>query len=726
MNVDQLIEKLNTGSDRSDASLVLKAFEFARKAHQGQYRDSGEEYIQHPLEVATILADLELDIDTIAAGLLHDVAEDTAVGVGAIEETFGPEMAVLVDGVTKLGKLEYRSQEEEQAENLRKMFLAMAKDIRVIIIKLADRLHNMRTLQHLNHSRQLVIANETLDIYAPLAHRLGMWRFKWELEDLAFRYKDPQEYEHLVYKVAKQRREREEYISKIMALLNSRLKEAGIEADISGRAKHLYSIHRKMALQGKTFEEIYDLLAIRVIVDTIRDCYAVLGIAHSIWKPIPGRFKDYIAMPKSNMYQSLHTSVMGPEGEPFEIQIRTWEMHRTAEFGIAAHWKYKEGIKDKNNLDDKIAWLRQVLEWQRDLKDAREFMESLKIDLFDDEVFVFTPRGDVIDLPSGSTPVDFAYRIHTEVGHRCVGAKINGRIVPLDYALQNGEIVEILTSKQSPGPSSDWLKLVKTSQAKSKIRQWFKKERREENIVRGRELLEKDLRRMGLEPSALMKDEFMASVASRLNFIAPEDLLSAIGYGGVSGQHIAGRLRDEWKKSLPSGHILPEGRKFSPSAEAQRSAPGISVKGASNLLVKFAKCCNPVPGDSIIGYITRGRGISVHRLTCPNIDNMLSDKERLIEVSWDSGIQAQYPVEVQVQAYDRPGLLSEVTAAISDTGINIASASLRTNPKKGLASMNLVVEIKDLKELDDIAKLVRTIGGVTEFHRAEKEGWSAG
>ncbi|HHY38246.1 MAG TPA: bifunctional (p)ppGpp synthetase/guanosine-3',5'-bis(diphosphate) 3'-pyrophosphohydrolase [Clostridia bacterium] len=726
MTIEELILKLNSASLRSDTDLVRKAFAFAQKAHEGQFRDSGDEYIQHPLAVAGILAELELDTVTVAAGLLHDVVEDTETTISDIERVFGSEMAVLVDGVTKLGKLEYRSREEEQAENLRKMFLAMAKDIRVIIIKLADRLHNMRTLEHLNHSRRMDIANETLDIYAPLAHRLGMWRFKWELEDLAFRYKDPEAYEDLVQKVAKQRREREEYITKVMSILNERLKAAGIEADISGRAKHFYSIHRKMTLQGKTFEEIYDLLAIRVIVDTIKDCYAALGIAHSLWKPMPGRFKDYIAMPKSNMYQSLHTTVMGPDGEPFEIQIRTWEMHRTAEFGIAAHWKYKEGAKDDKDFEDKIAWLRQVLEWQRDLRDAREFMESLKIDLFDDEVFVFTPQGDVIDLPAGSTPVDFAYRIHTEVGHRCVGAKINGRIMPLDYVLQNGEIVEILTSKQSPGPSADWLKFVKTSQARSKIRQWFKKERREENIVRGRELLEREFKRMGLEALALTKDEYMSTVAMRLNFISPEDLLSAIGYGGVSAQHVAGKLRDEWQKSLPPGVVSTAEKKFSPSAVPKKSGLGVSVKGASNLLVKFAKCCNPVPGDPIIGYITRGRGISVHRLTCPNMTNMLADRERFIEVAWDLSVQAHYPVEVEVKAYDRPGLLSDITGVISDTGVNIASAVVRTNPKKGFASMNLVLEITDLKELDAIAQLVRKIKGVTEFHRAEKEGRSAG
>lgn len=726
MTIDELILKLNSGSPRSDTDLARKAFAFAQRAHQGQFRDSGDEYIQHPLAVADILADLELDTVTVAAGLLHDVVEDTKTTVSDIEHVFGPEMAVLVDGVTKLGRLEYRSREEEQVENLRKMFLAMAKDIRVIIIKLADRLHNMRTLEHLNHSRQMDIANETLDIYAPLAHRLGMWRFKWELEDLAFRYKDTEAYENLVQKVAKQRREREEYISKVMSILNERLKAAGIEAEISGRAKHFYSIHRKMTLQGKTFEEIYDLLAIRVIVDTIKDCYAALGIAHSLWKPMPGRFKDYIAMPKSNMYQSLHTTVMGPDGEPFEIQIRTWEMHRTAEFGIAAHWKYKEGVKDNKDFEDKIAWLRQVLEWQRDLKDAREFMESLKIDLFDDEVFVFTPQGDVIDLPAGSTPVDFAYRIHTEVGHRCVGAKINGRIMPLDYVLQNGEIVEILTSKQSPGPSADWLKFVKTSQARAKIRQWFKKERREENIIRGKELLEREFKRMGLEALALIKDEYMSTVASRLNFISPEDLLSAIGYGGVSAQHVAGKLRDEWHKSLPAAVASSEEKKFLPSAASKKSGLGVSVKGASNLLVKFAKCCNPVPGDPIIGYITRGRGISVHRLTCPNMANMLADRERFIEVAWDFSVQAQYPVEVEVKAYDRPGLLSDVTGVISDTGVNIASAIVRTNPKKGFASMNLVLEISDLKELDNIAQMVKKIKGVTEFHRAEKEGRSVG
>lgn len=718
MTVQELMEAASAGNS-TDLSLIERAYEFARKAHQGQYRESGEEYIEHPLAVAAILAGLELDSASVAAALLHDVVEDTPARLEDIEKEFGSEIALLVDGVTKLGRLEYRSQEEEQAENLRKMFLAMARDIRVIIIKLADRLHNMRTLHHLTSSRQVQIANETLDIFAPLAHRLGMWRFKWELEDIAFRFRDGTAYSQVVEKVAQQQRDREGFINQVVGTLEERLRDAGVKADIQGRAKHYYSIYNKMVKQGKEISEIYDLMAFRVIVDTVKDCYAVLGIAHSIWKPIPGRFKDYVAMPKSNMYQSLHTTVIGPQGDPFEVQIRTWDMHRTAEYGIAAHWRYKEGAHEDVEFDKKLSWLRQVLEWQRDLRDAREFMESLRIDLFSDEVFVFTPKGDVVDLPAGATPVDFAYAIHTEVGHRCVGSKVNNRIVPLDYGLQNGEIVEILTSKQSPGPSADWLKMVKTSGARNRIRQWFKRERREENIGRGRELLEREVKRQGFEVSQFTSDRYMQEVAGNLNLSTPEDLLAAIGYGGLSAGMVTGKIRDEWKKDHVPKPILPEPK--TAKAASDLRGDGVRVKGVNNLLVKFARCCNPVPGDPIIGYITRGRGLSVHRLDCPNVTEFVDDHERLMEVGWDDTAQAVYPADIEIESLDRPGLLSEVAQTMGDNGVNISSAKIMTSKRKKRAIFRLTLEIRNLDQLEAVKGQLQRIPDVYEVRRMTRE-----
>ncbi|MEW6082342.1 MAG: bifunctional (p)ppGpp synthetase/guanosine-3',5'-bis(diphosphate) 3'-pyrophosphohydrolase [Bacillota bacterium] len=718
MTVLDLLKSAPSGTS-SDLRLIERAYEFAREAHNGQYRDSGEEYIEHPLCVAAILAELELDAASIAAGLLHDVVEDTKVSLDQLEKEFGSEIALLVDGVTKLGRLEYRSQEEVQAENLRKMFLAMAKDIRVIIIKLADRLHNMRTLNHLSSSRQIEIANETLDIYAPLAHRLGMWRFKWEMEDLAFRHKSPQEYAQVVEKVARQQKDREGFIQEVIRDLKERMDDAEIEADIQGRAKHYHSIYRKMLKQQKDISEIYDLMAFRIIVDTVKDCYAVLGLAHSLWKPIPGRFKDYIAMPKSNMYQSLHTTVIGPRGDPFEVQIRTWEMHRTAEYGIAAHWRYKEESPGDREFDKKLSWMRQVLEWQRDMRDAREFMESLRIDLFSDEVFVFTPKGDVMDLPAGATPIDFAYSIHTEVGHRCVGAKVNGRIVPLDYKLQNGEIVEILTSKQSPGPSADWLKVVKTSGAKNRIRQWFKRERRDENIARGRELLEKEVKRQGFDVHDFTADHYMEAAARKLNLQSPEDLLAAIGYGGFTAGAVTSKIREEWKKDHVPVPLLPDDKEAKPAPGAP--GEGVRVKGVTNLLVKFARCCNPVPGDPIIGYITRGRGLTIHRMDCPNVTDFVDDQDRLMEVGWDDTAHAVYPVELEVDAADRPGLLSDVAHILSDAGVNVTSAKVMTSKRKKMAIFRLVLEIRDLKQLETLRRQISKIPDVLEVRRVTKE-----
>ena len=557
MSLQQLKKRFTSyNNNKEDWALIRKAYQFAMKAHAGQKRVSGDSYITHPLGVANILSELELDLGTIITGLLHDVLEDTPVTYEEIEEEFGEEVASLVDGVTKLSRMEFRSKEEHQAETWRKMFVAMARDIRVILVKLADRTHNMRTLRFLNNLKQVEIARETLEIYAPLAHRLGIYKIKWELEDLAFRYLNSKDYYYLVDRLAKKRKEREEFINQVIDLLKEKLQETGLKADISGRPKHIYSIYHKMKEQGKDFTEIYDLTAVRIIVDTVRDCYASLGVVHTLWRPIPGQFNDYIAMPKPNMYQSLHTTVVCAENELLEVQIRTWEMHRTAEYGIAAHWKYKEKIRDDNEFEEKLSWLRQLLEWQQDLKDAHEFMEHLKIDLFSDEVFVFTPRGDVIALPRGSVPLDFAYRIHTDIGNRCVGVKVNGRLVPLEYQLKTGDILEIITSKQGT-PSRDWLKIVKSSQAKSKIRAWFKRERREENITKGKEILEREIRKLQLEPHLLLKDQLLEEVGRKYNLLSPEDVYAAVGYGGVSSQQIITKLRDEYGKKFGEEKTLP-------------------------------------------------------------------------------------------------------------------------------------------------------------------------
>jgi len=724
VNIEEILTRVQGYNPRADLTLIRAAYALAEEAHRGQYRQSGEEYIVHPLAVADILSELEMDAPAIAAGMLHDVVEDTGVSLNEIEKRFGPEVARLVDGVTKLNRLGFRSHQEEQVENLRKMFFAMAEDLRVIIIKLADRLHNMRTLKALPPEKQKEIARETMEIYAPLAHRLGIWRIKWELEDLAFRYLDPEKYRELAEKVAMKRQEREEYIKQVVAILRERLTALGFKAEIQGRAKHLYSIYKKMQ-EGRDFSQIYDLMAVRVIVDTIKDCYGVLGTVHTLWKPIPGRFKDYIAMPKANMYQSLHTSVIGPRGEPFEIQIRTWEMHWTAEFGVAAHWRYKEGNRTDKDFDQKLAWLRQVLEWQRELKDANEFMESLKIDLFDDEVFVFTPKGDVVDLPLGSTPVDFAYQIHTDVGNRCVGAKVNGKITPLNYQLKNGDIVEIITSKQAAGPSPDWLNFVKTSGARHKIKQWFKKERREENIALGREALEREVRRLGLEPHEVLREERMAELAKKLSFLTTDDLVAAVGYGGLSPQQVVSRLSEEYRKEKKEQELAnlvevkPDARLVS---EFGKPSQGIRVRGISNVLIRLARCCNPVPGDPIVGFITRGRGVSVHRMDCPNVDILARERDRLIEVTWDeSQASGTYPVELEIRALDRPGLLSDVAGVVAETRTNILSANVRTSRGQRSASIDLILEIKDLKQLQYIANKIERVKDVISVERVARE-----
>ncbi len=701
-----------------DRRLIEKAYSFAKEAHKKQYRISGEPYIKHPIEVAEILLDLGLDANTISAGLLHDVIEDTSVSCDDIKNEFNQEVAELVDGVTKLGKFEYTSKEDQQAENLRKMFLAMAKDIRVILIKLADRLHNMRTLKHIEINKQKEKANETLEIYAPLAHRLGIFRIKWELEDLALRFINPKGYYELVEKVAKKRQEREEYIAHVIKILRGKLNEIGIKAEIEGRPKHFYSIYKKMYHQNRTFEQIYDLIAVRIIVNSVKDCYGVLGAVHTLWKPLPGRFKDYIAVPKPNMYQSLHTTVFGPEGEPFEIQIRTREMHRTAEYGIAAHWKYKEGRQTNDDLDVKLAWLRQLLEWQNDLKDAKEFVETLKIDLFTDQVFVFTPKGDVINLPQGSTPLDFAYAIHSEVGNKCIGAKVNSKIVTLDYQLKTGEIVEILTSSSHHGPSRDWLKIVKTSQAKNKIKQWFKKERKEENIVKGRDMLEKEAKRQGYSLSQLTKPEWMEAVYKKYSFHSADDVYAAVGYGGLTTNQVLTRLIDEYRKvhqDKPADRTSMSRTGKHPQ-RGRSLSHGVVVKGISNIMVRFSKCCSPVPGDKIIGYITRGRGVSIHRKDCNNIKDGSLEEERLIEVEWKTDNGASYKTEIQIMAIDKYGLLSEINKLINDMNTSVTAVSAKTT-KDNTAVINLTMEISNTKQLEKIMEKFKKLPEIKEVYR---------
>jgi guanosine-3',5'-bis(diphosphate) 3'-pyrophosphohydrolase len=710
--ITRIIRKVKTYSLNADTEILKRAYVCAKAAHEGQFRFSGEPYVYHPLKVALILSELELDVTTIAAGLLHDTLEDTDITREALATEFGEEIYEIVEGVTKLSRIMFESREERQAENLRKMFLAMARDIRVVMIRLADRLHNMRTLNYLSEEKQQKIAQETLEIYAPLAHRLGMWRVKWELEDLALRHLEPHQYYVLVEKVAKQRREREAYIEDAIGFLRSKMTEMGIKAEITGRPKHFYSIYQKMNTQGKSFDEILDLIGIRVIVDSIRDCYAVLGLVHTVFKPIPGRFKDYIAVPKSNMYQSLHTTVIGPLGEPLEIQVRTMEMHLTAEFGIAAHWKYKEGVHNDEEFDEKIAWLRQVLEWQKDMKDVQDFMETLKVDLFEDEVFVFTPKGDVKSLPSGSTPVDFAYNVHTHVGNSCIGAKVNGRIVPIDYELENGDIVEILTSKTQNGPSKDWLSFVKSSKARSKIRQWFKEEHKEENILKGKDLLEKELRKHTTDVSEALEPARLKELAVRFGFKEADDLLAAIGYGKVALRQVANRLVP---KKLHNEQRISKAATSSHAEE--RRGQGIRVKGIDNLLVKFAKCCNPVPGDKVIGYITRGRGVSVHREDCPNARALDDAPERYLDVEWESGNTSSYLVDIQVEGKDRVGLLADIMATVSEMKTNISAVTARKTKQKN-AVINMTVEIKDVPHMKAVMDRMKRVDGIIDVYRS--------
>lgn len=731
MSIEQLLEKASTYLKENDLKRIREAYEFAEQAHQGQVRKSGEPYIQHPLAVAEILVNMQMDMTSIIAALLHDVVEDTTVSLETVEQQFGKTCAMLVDGLTKLERIKFKSKEEQQNENYRKMFVAMAQDIRVILIKLADRLHNMRTLKYQSEESQRRIADETLEIFCPIAHRLGISAFKWEMEDIALRYLNPQQYYRIVNLMQKKRTEREQYIDDVIVKMKEKVAEMGIESDISGRPKHIYSIYNKMTTRQKQFSEIYDLFAIRVIVDNIKDCYAVLGIIHTLWKPMPGRFKDYIAMPKANMYQSLHTTVIGPNGEPLEVQIRTWEMHRTAEYGVAAHWAYKEGSQAPQNgvyvnaSGNRVNWFHDILELQNETRDASEFMESLKVDFFSDLVFVFTPKGEVIELPAGSVPLDFAYRIHTEVGNRTVGAKVNGRIVPLDHKLKTGDIVEILTSKHSYGPSQDWLKIAQSSHTKSKIRQFFKKEKREENVAKGREAIERQLKQLGFEPHELMTDDKLMEVAGKFNFHDVEDMLSAVGFGGITAAQICTRLteklRREMEQAAAEKTVVEASKEVkTPRLPEKKSRPthGVRIIGVDNVLVRFARCCNPVPGDSIVGYITRGRGVSVHRADCSNIPAAGDGEEgnRLIDVEWVDTVEANYSVEIEITGHDRSGLLNEVLQVVSESKTVISAVSGRSDKNK-MALIQMTILIRNVDHLQSIVDKIKRLKDVYSVQR---------
>lgn len=724
--LEMLVKKIKENCVNINMDMVNKAFNLAFEAHKEQKRDSGEPYIIHPIEVATILAELGMDTSTIVAGLLHDVIEDTEYTYDDIKKIFGEEVANLVSGVTKITKMEYKSKEEQQADNFRKMLLAMADDIRVIIIKLADRLHNMRTLKYRKKEKQKKTAMETLDIYAPLAHRLGISKIKWELEDLSFRYIHEEEYYDLVKQVAEKRAEREIYIKNIIEEMYNKLEEAGIDSDIDGRPKHFFSIYKKMVNKNKSIEQIFDLTAIRVLVNTVKDCYEVLGIVHTIYKPIPGRFKDYIAMPKPNMYQSLHTTVIGPQGKTFEIQIRTFEMHRTAEYGIAAHWKYKEGdnnseIKEKN-FESKLVWLRDMLEFQKETADAEEFIEGFKIDLFTDEIFLFTPKGVVIDLPNGATPIDFAYRIHTDIGNKCVGAKVNGKIVPLDYKLKTGEIVEVLTSNNAKGPNIDWLNIAKSNQAKSKIRSWFKKSKKEENISKGKEVFEKELKKQGVHFADIAKGETYEKFVKRNNINCMDDLYALIGLGAISASSFICKLKDENKSKdekviEENTNKIIEENIFKAKRKTVDNTVGITVKGVDNIMIRFAKCCNPVPGDDIMGYITKGRGVSVHRADCGNLKSLImEDGAKVVDVSWGSSNGRAYIAEIQVKAEDIGELLTDIMGVISELNLQLNAVNAKS-AKGRIAYVNIKVKIDSVDILKNLMRKIRHLKGVIDVYR---------
>jgi GTP pyrophosphokinase len=719
MNIESYIDQLKQLNSSYDLSRIIQGYHFAEDAHKGQFRRSGERYFIHPIHVSLILAELELDETSIISGLLHDVIEDTDFTYQDISERFGESVADIVDGVTKLGQITFDSIEERQAENLRKMFLAMAKDIRVILIKLADRLHNMRTLKFMSEEKKREKAQETIDIYAPIAHRLGISKIKWELEDLALLYIDPVMYHDLISKVNKKRVERESLIENVIEKISLELTNTDVPFEIYGRPKHFYSIYKKMKFQNKNFDEIFDLTAIRVMVETVKDCYGALGIVHTLWKPIPGRFKDYIAMPKPNMYQSIHTTVIGDNGEPFEIQIRTHEMHKIAEYGIAAHWKYKEGVSH-DDLGDKLSWIRQMMEWERDMENPSEFMESLKLDVFNNQVYVFTPRGKVIELPDGATPVDFAYKIHSAVGNSCVGAKIDGRIVPLNYTLNNGNIIEIMTSKNSSGPSRDWLKFVQSTQARNKIKQYFKKEKRSENIETGKEILERELKRQNLSVKKMLVPNILEPLLKRLSCVSLDDLYAAIGYGGIGTHQVVPKLKERYqelhKKDVEDLKDSKEVVIDHTSPNKKIKSEGVRVKGIDDVLVRFAKCCTPVPGDEIIGFITRGRGVTIHRSDCTNFERNKETKERFIDVQWVENEASTYASEVLIVSVDRKGLLSEITGVISEHGLQVKGLSAKVSDD-GIATINVTAEISDIKQLNRLINRFKQLPNIIQVRR---------
>lgn len=724
VTIDAILEAVKRYQPNADTDLIRRAYELADAAHKGQKRVSGEDYIIHPLAVAKILTDLQIDDITISAAILHDVVEDTTHTLDEMRELFGDEVAMLIDGVTKLGRIQYKSKEEQQLESYRKMFLAMAKDIRVIMIKLADRLHNMRTLKYMREDKQKRIARETIEIYAPLANRLGISNVKWELEDLCLRYLDPKAYYDLVECVKQKRQERQAFIDEAHEQIVEKLEEAHITAEIQGRAKHFYSIYKKMKRDQKDISEIYDLSALRVLVDSVKDCYGVLGIIHAMWKPLPGRFKDYIAMPKSNGYQSLHTTVIC-RGYPLEIQIRTFAMHKVSEYGVAAHWKYKEAGKSVGatcEYDQKMSWLRQMVSLQHELDDPREYFEALKVDVFSDEVFVFTPKGDVVDLPKGSIPIDFAYRIHTEVGHHCVGAKVNSKIVPLEYKLKNGDIVSIITNKSNNGPSRDWLNIVASSETRTKIRSWFKKQRKEENIARGMDMMEKEAKHLGYVPKEILKPERLELLAKKLNIPQVNDLLASIGYGGITLNGILGKLIEMHKQDLQKAtppdisQMLSE-LKQPLKNRKKKASHGILVEGEGGFLVRLARCCNPIPGDPITGYITRGRGVSVHRSDCPNLLNDM-DFSRVIEVNWDVGLDKVYTVQIEIVCNDKTGMLAELFALPAEMKVNISSLTAKTNKTNRTSIVNMGLDVRNSQQVAQIMTKIRRMKDVYSVSRS--------
>jgi len=722
--IQDVIENAKSYNKKSNSKKIQKAYDYANSAHEGQLRMSGEPYIIHPLEVAYIITTLELDDDAICAALLHDVFEDTSLSKEQVIAEFGESVAELVEGVTKLGSLAAQTfidKREEQVENYRKFFMAMAKDIRVLMIKLADRLHNMRTLKHLPGERRIANAKETRMLYAPLANRLGIYSIKWELEDLAFMYLEEDAYFELAKGVKTKREEREKFINEILDELRAKMKEAKIQAEIYGRPKHLWSIYRKMQKDHKTLDQIYDLFALRIIVNSVKDCYAALGFVHEMYRPMPGRFKDYIAMPKPNMYQSLHTTLLGKNGVPFEVQIRTWDMHRVAEYGIAAHWAYKEKGASVSVSDDKLSWLRETIEWQNETNDDKEFMSKLKFDLFDEEVFAFTPAGDIKSLPAGSTPIDFAYAIHEQVGHKMVGAKINSKMVPITTKLNNGDIVEIITSDNSNGPSRDWLKMVKTSSAKSKIQNYFKRALREENTTKGKEMIEKELKRIGMNFGDLFRPEWLSEVLEKYKYNSLEDAYAAIGFGAISPLKIITRLLEEYKKENKDLEIekkIEELKQVKLDNRPRSSKNGVIVKGIDNCLVKLAKCCNPLPGDDIIGYVTRGRGVSIHRADCDNCRDLITNEQRLIDVSWEKEVKASYITDLTIYANDRSGLLQDITIAMNDVKGTMVSVNARTTPNR-IAIITIGVEVDSVDKLNKVLKALRKVDSVYDVHRSK-------